>query len=243
MGRLFNLDNPVMNALNKLADLIILNFLTMICCIPIFTIGASVTALHYVALKIVRDEETYIIKGFFKSFRQNFKQATIMWIIMLLALAVLIGDFVIISKSGIAFPSWIRVALIAIGILFVFAIMHAFPMLAKFDNTIRGTFKNSLYMGILSLPKTILMMVCWVIPAVIAIYVYQALPIVIMLGISGPAFLNALLYNKTFKRFEPQEEVASDEDWTVPVEETEEVPGDGKDAQDFPEEKENGEQL
>ncbi len=166
-----------------------------------------------------------------------------MWIIMLLALAVLIGDFVIISKSGIAFPSWIRVALIAIGILFVFAIMHAFPMLAKFDNTIRGTFKNSLYMGILSLPKTILMMVCWVIPAVIAIYVYQALPIVIMLGISGPAFLNALLYNKTFKRFEPQEEVASDEDWTVPVEETEEVPGDGKDAQDFPEEKENGEQL
>ena len=71
MGRLFNLDNPVMNALNKLADLIILNFLTMICCIPIFTIGASATALHYVALKIVRDEETYIIKGFFKSFRQN----------------------------------------------------------------------------------------------------------------------------------------------------------------------------
>lgn len=78
-------------------------------------------------------------------------------------------------------------------------------------------------MGILSLPKTLLMMICWVIPAVIAIYVYPALPIVIMLGISGPAFLNALLYNKNFKRFEPQEEVASDEDWTVPVEEEEEL--------------------
>ena len=129
----------------------------------------------------------------------------------------------ILNKSGIAFPAWIRTALIAIGILFVFANMHTFPMLAKFENTIKGTFKNSLYMGILSLPKTLLMMICWVIPAVIAIYVYPALPIVIMLGISGPAFLNALLYNKNFKRFEPQEEVASDEDWTVPVEEEEEL--------------------
>lgn len=223
MGRLFNLDNPFMLALNKLADLIILNFLTMICCIPVITIGASMTALHYVALKIVRDEETYIIKGFFKSFKQNFKQATIMWIIILLVGGILIGDFVILNKSGIAFPAWIRTALIAIGILFVFANMHTFPMLAKFENTIKGTFKNSLYMGILSLPKTLLMMICWVIPAVIAIYVYPALPIVIMLGISGPAFLNALLYNKNFKRFEPQEEVASDEDWTVPVEEEEEL--------------------
>ena len=53
MGRLFNLDNPFMLALNKLADLIILNFLTMICCIPVITIGASMTALNYVALKIV----------------------------------------------------------------------------------------------------------------------------------------------------------------------------------------------
>ena len=162
MGRLFNLDNPFMLALNKLADLIILNFLTMICCIPVITIGASMTALHYVALKIVRDEETYIIKGFFKSFKQNFKQATIMWIIILLVGGILIGDFVILNKSGIAFPAWIRTALIAIGILFVFANMHTFPMLAKFENTIKGTFKNSLYMGILSLPKTLLMMICWV---------------------------------------------------------------------------------
>ena len=220
MERLFNLDNPVMNALTKLADLIILNFLAIICCIPVITIGASTTALHYMALKIVRNEETYIIKGFFKSFKQNFKQATIMWLIMILAACLLVGDFYILNKSGIEFPDWIRTALIAIGFLFVLGTMHVFPMLAKFDNTIRGTFKNSIYMAILSLPKTVLMMLCWVIPVVLAIYVYQLFPVVIMLGVSGPAFLNALLYSKTYKKFEPQEEApVSDEEWTVAADE------------------------
>ena len=93
-------------------------------------------------------------------------------------------------------------------------------MLAKFDNTIRGTFKNSIYMAILSLPKTVLMMLCWVIPVVLAIYVYQLFPVVIMLGVSGPAFLNALFYSKTYKKFEPQEEApVSDEEWTVAADE------------------------
>ena len=56
MGKLFDLDSPLFSGLNKLADLIYLNILTMICCIPIITIGASMTALNYVALKIVRNE-------------------------------------------------------------------------------------------------------------------------------------------------------------------------------------------
>ncbi len=54
--KLFNLDSPLMRALGKMADLMWLNILTMVCCIPVFTIGASLTALHYMALKIVRDE-------------------------------------------------------------------------------------------------------------------------------------------------------------------------------------------
>ena len=72
MSRLFNLDSPIMVFLSKMADLLILNLLALICCIPIITIGASMTAMSYVTLKMVRDEECYIAKDFFKSFRQNF---------------------------------------------------------------------------------------------------------------------------------------------------------------------------
>ncbi len=93
---IFNLDSPIMRALGKVADLMWLNVLTMICCIPIITIGPSLTALHYMALKIVRDEECYITKGFFKSFRENFRQGVLIGILTLFVSLLLIGVFVLL---------------------------------------------------------------------------------------------------------------------------------------------------
>lgn len=217
MGRIFNLDSPLFSFLSKLADLIYLNILTMICCIPVFTIGASMTALNYVVLKIVRDEEGYITKAYFKSFKQNFKQATIIWLILLCVIGVLAGDAIIMRYATIEFPSWLGLLLMVMGFSLLFAVMHVFPVLAKFENSIKHTFKNSLLMGILSLPKTLLMIVCWILPIVVLVFFIQALPVVFALGISGPAYLCALLYNKTFKRFEPVEKDA--DEWTVAPEE------------------------
>lgn len=228
MGRIFDMDSPVMNFLSKMADLIYLNFLTLICCLPIVTIGASMTALHYVLLKMVRNEEGYLTRSFFKSFKQNFRQATIIWLIMILVMAALIGDMLICIYSGIAFPAWIRIALVAVLAIFIFATMHIFPVLSRFENTVKNTFKNSLFMGILTLPKTILMIICSVIPTVLLLLAPQMFPFVLMFGISGPALVCALLYNKTFKRFEPESETAGDEEWTVAPEgeEPEKSPGD-----------------
>ena len=231
MGKVFALDSPLMNGLSKLADLIWLNILATICCIPIITIGASLTALHYVVLKMVKDEEGYITRSFFKSFRENFKQATLMWLMLLVVFILLVADFMIFRFSGIVFPGWCQIALIAIAVLIMFATMHLFPLLSRYENSIRATYKNSLFMGILHLPKTILMMLCWIVPIVITIYVESFFPILFFLGISGPAFLNALLYKKSFQQLEPETEIKSDADWTVQAvseeeteEETEEKP-------------------
>lgn len=84
MGRIFDMDSPVMRFLGRLADLMILNLVTLLCCLPVVTIGASLTAMHYVLLKMVRNEESYIVRSFFKSFKENFKQATVIWLIILL---------------------------------------------------------------------------------------------------------------------------------------------------------------
>jgi uncharacterized membrane protein YesL len=205
-----------------MADLIILNFVTIICCLPVITIGASVTAMHYVALKIVRNEECYIVRAFFKSFKQNFKQATLMWLIMLLFIVIYVLDFFVLRYSTVVLPDWVRVLLLAVGVVAVFATKHAFPLLAKFENTIGRTFKNSLLVGVMILPKTVLMMVMSVVPLAVAIYFPAAMPVVIMFGVSGPALFDAWLYNKTFKKFEPAEEaIVSDEEWTVAVEDEE----------------------
>lgn len=219
MGKLFNLDSPVFNCLNKVADLLWLNILTLICCIPIFTVGASLTALNYVVLKMVRNEDGYLTRSYFKSFKQNFRQATVIWLIVLAVIMILAGDFYILRYAVFEFPAWIKVALFAVAVLFLISIMHLFPALAKFDNTIKNTFKNSFLMGILSLPKTLLMIVCWIAPVIIGLFVYQILPLVFVLGISLPAYACAFLYNKTFKRFEPEEVQEENGEWTVPLEE------------------------
>ena len=100
MGRFFNMDNKFFVFMGKIADLCMLNLLCIICCIPIVTAGASLTALYYVTMKMVRNEEAYIFRSFFRSFKQNFKQATVINIIMLAAAALLYIDTNIAGKMG-----------------------------------------------------------------------------------------------------------------------------------------------
>ena len=106
-----------MNVLNKMADLMWLNILTLICCIPVITAGAALTSMHYVALKIVRNEESYITRSFFKSFKTNFRQATLIWLLLMLVAAILGGDYYIITKSGMQFSQVLVVLIMAAGVL------------------------------------------------------------------------------------------------------------------------------
>ena len=92
MDKLFNMDNKFFSFMGRAADLFMLNVVFVICCLPVVTIGASLTALHYVTLKMARNEESYIIRSFFKSFKQNFKQATGMWMLFLVAFFILSVD-------------------------------------------------------------------------------------------------------------------------------------------------------
>jgi len=202
--KFFNLDSPLMQALNKLADLMWLNALALLCCIPIITIGASMTALHYMALKIARNEEGYIARGFFKSFKENFKQSTILWLIQLFVILVLVGDFLIINYSGLEFSKFIQVILIAIGIMVFFTSMFLYPLQAKFENTVFRTIKNSLFVGVLQLPKTVCMMFFAVLPLLLFLFFQQLTPVVFLLGLSVPAWLSAKLYDKFFQKLEDQ---------------------------------------
>lgn len=206
MSRFFDLDSPVMRFLTKVADLMILNLLTVLCCIPVITAGAALTALHYVLLKMARNEEGYIARSFFKSFRQNFKQATIIWLFFLAFIIVFIGDIMIFNYSSMKFPTALKVVLFAVTLLVMMVAVYVFPVLSRFDNTIFNTFKNALFMSILSLPKTILMLILYVVPIAVLYFVPIAVPLVFLFGMSVPAYFAAMLYSGTFKRFEPEEE-------------------------------------
>lgn len=241
--KFFNLDSPLMRFLGRMADLLWLNLLTamfflpallsfmaygginwvvLVSMIPILGAGAAFTALHYVCLKLVRNEEGYLTRDFFKSYKENFLQATVIWVLLLLAVLLVVVDFRIVSTSpdmGGNFRVVMLGGLLLVALFLYFTGIYVFPVLSHFKNSIRHTIKNSFLMSLLALPKSFLMAIVLLIPPA-ACFIYQLIPIAGLFFFGGPAYVCALLYNKTFKRFEPEPEPApSDFDWTVaPVE-------------------------
>lgn len=218
MGKIFDMDSPFMRFLNRVADLLILNILVMICCIPIITVGAAFTAMHYVLLKIVRNEEGYLFKGFLKSFVRNFKQATLAWLLMLVVIVVYAGDSIIFNYSGVSFPKALVIAVVAVGIIALMIAVYIFPLLARFENTIRNTIKNAAILAFANLPKTVCMVFFYALPLIIGYFSAYSYLFIFMFGISLPAYGAAWLYSGIFKRFEPETEEISDADFSINVE-------------------------
>ncbi len=211
--RFLNIDSPFMQFLGKAADLMWVNILCLLLCLPIFTAGAAVTAMHYVCLKIVRDEECYITKSFFKSFKENFLQSTLEWLIMLVMIFIFAGDFYLFYTGAVVMPTIIQLIILAISVFVLLGAIMVFPVQARFVNTIPGTFKTAFAIAIIQVPKTLLMLVIYVLPIGLAYVFPQIFPLILVFGLSVPAFCAALLYNKKFKMLEdryleehPQEE-------------------------------------
>lgn len=219
MGKFFDMDSPVMRILNRVGDLMIMNFLMILCCIPVITAGAAFTAMHYVLLKIVRGQEGYLIKGFFKSFKENFRQATIIWLLMLLVIAVYVGDSLIFNYSALTFPKPLVIAVVAVAVLLAMMAVYVFPLQARFENSIKNTLKNAMILAFANLPKTLLMMGCYILPLVIGYFSTYALLFIFLFGISAPAYGAAWIYSGIFKKLEPETEETSDLEFSLRIDE------------------------
>ena len=201
--KIFNPDSPFMTVLSRIADFIIINVFTLVLCIPVITGGAAITAGYYVMLKLRRDEASGIVKMYFKSFKENFKQATIIWLIMLVAMGVpayLLG--VVRANFGEAVPTAAKVLLAAAVLLCAFLFSMTLPVLSRFNNTVSGTIKTGIYLAITNPPRSFLIIIMTVAPFYLTYNFMVLLPIVVMFGFSLPAFLAVCLYNKQFKKLE-----------------------------------------
>ena len=215
MGRFFNMDNKFFVFMGKIADLCMLNLLCIICCIPIVTAGASLTALYYVTMKMVRNEEAYIFRSFFRSFKQNFKQATVINIIMLAAAALLYIDTNIAGKMGQPAGKILGMIFAAFTLLYVMILLYVYSLLAKFYNSVKNTFKNAILMAIRHLPYTILMLLICACPILILfIPSFQIQMSLIMLVILfGPAVIaygNSHFFVRIFDKYIPEESVSEE---------------------------------
>ena len=161
--RFFSYESKFSQLLLKLCYACYLNLLWFVCSIPIFTIGAATTALNYAYLKIVRDEDSHVGAMFFRSFRQNFKQATVLWLIMLGVGLFLAGDGYVVyhlrqNSTGTPAVIWTLVlaVLIAAAVVFVIVLEFLFPLLASVENDNLSMLKNAFLIGTHYLFATIL---------------------------------------------------------------------------------------
>lgn len=201
--------------MGKVADLCLLNLVCLICCIPIVTAGASLTALYYVTLKMVRNEEAYIFRSFFKSFRQNFKQATIIHLIMVAAAVLLYLDTTIVKAMGEPVSSVMSVIFAVFTMIYVMILLYLYPILAKFYNSVKNTFTNAILMAIRHLPYTVIMLIISALPVLIFfVPSFQAQMTLILLfllfGFAVVAYCNSYFFVKVFDKYIPAEEEETD---------------------------------
>ena len=162
--KFLNYDSKFSRVMIKVCYACLLNLLWMVCSLPVFTIGASTTALYYACLKIVREEGFNAAGLFFHSFKQNFKQATVLWLIMLTVGIFLGGDAYILNHlrtttTGAAAVFWtiLMALIIAAAVVYVIVLLYLFPLLASVENTNFAMIKNSFLIGTHYLFSTILM--------------------------------------------------------------------------------------
>ena len=161
--KFFSYESKFSQLLMKLCYACYLNLLWLLCSLPVFTIGASTTALYYASLKVVRGEESYVGRLFFRAVRENFRQATVLWLI-LLGIGLFLGaDGYILyhlraASAGTAAIFWtlILALVIAVSVVYVIVLEYVFPLLASVSNTNRAMLKNSFLIGTHYLFATIL---------------------------------------------------------------------------------------
>lgn len=201
-----DLDSPVIRLLGRLTDLMALNIIFLAFCLPVITVGAAWTALYYVTLKMVRNEESYIFSSYWKAFRENFRQATVIWGGVLCMLVVLVLDFRMTGPLENGGLKPLQMLLAGVGLLFSMLVLYVFPLLARFQNTIPKMLQNALLIAVRHLPSTIAVLAVTAGSVSVTFLSSQTfvygIPFWALFGFAVTAYANSWFFRRVFEKYE-----------------------------------------
>ena len=205
-----NINNPFFRFMGKLGDLILLNLVWLLCCIPVVTVGASNTALFYVARKLAAGEEYRIFHDFFQALRQNWKQATATWLILAPLGGLFLVDLIIGLYTGGAFGNVFRGIGAVLCVVWLMVEGYSFLLLARYEYTVKQLLVHALFLSISNPTVTItsVALAVWL-PLLmwksldIALY---ALPFWLLLGRAVSAVIVSALMLPVFRRLEAKKD-------------------------------------
>lgn len=206
MNHLFNPENRFWNFMNKITDVFLLGILWFLFSIPVVTMGAATTSLYQFTLKQADDEEGYVFKSFLKAFMKNFRQATMLWLIVLAAGAFLAADMWACMRISI--PSGVRVVcfgvLLCLSLIYILTALYIFPVLSRFCLPIKTILPHSLIMAMGNLYISVTVLVTYMVFGVLAWHIPVLFPVFMALA----AFISSYLFRYVFARYQEDNDAA-----------------------------------
>lgn len=210
MGNFFSFDNAFFRAFDKIINVFCISLLWIVFSLPIFTIGAATTALYYTVNKVLSHGRSYVFKEYWGAFKSNFKQSTVIWLILMVVAGIMGLDAYIMHQyydAGNSIGKLYIFFLIMIAFEAIWA-LYIFPSIARFENTNKAIMKNSALMAVAHLPKTLLMAVI----LILFILLYWIFPFMIIFIPAAFMWVWSLILEKIFRRYMSEEDLKEEEE-------------------------------
>ena len=202
----FVIDSPVMRFLGRIGDIMILNLVFVATSLPVVTIGAALSALYAVAMKLARGEDPSVLKEYMRAFRRSAKTATVCWLIMAAAGVLLFVDFRLAGVFGGMVYTVIRLLLAMIFGIWILTFLYLFPYIARFENTVFHSVKNALFLSAAHVPSTIMMLVISIGMIVVTLFTSRTFVIGTIAwffaGFAVMAYAQGFLLGRIFSKYE-----------------------------------------
>ena len=200
MSRFFSVDNPVWAAIDTFFKIMLLNVLWVICSLPVITMGASTTALIYACMKLHK-KEGYVVKNFFHSFRENFCQATVLFLIFLAGGAFLVADILLGNQSHTVYGNLMRILAFVLAVPYSFTLTYVFAVQSKFVNRVKNTIRYAFWLSVQNWKYTILMLLLYVFLVWVNTTIVLINLLTLMFGVGAVMYICASYYERSFEPF------------------------------------------
>lgn len=203
--KLLDPDSPIMSFLARVADLVILNVLWLLCCLPVVTAGASTTAMYHVVRHLQEESISSVTRDFFRSFKSDFRQATPVYLLLLIpTAAVVMNAWILSAQSSDVVPVYLRAIWMVSALMLTFVVSVVYPVMAYFDDTVWKTLRTAAVLAVAKLPRTVLISAINLLPIIM---LFVSLPFFLrvsifwlLIGGSLTAYLNMLILRPVFKK-------------------------------------------
>ncbi len=208
MGKIFAYDSPLIQTINKIVDCVFVSLLWLIFSIPIITFGASTAALYYTVNKVIRHHRSSVFKEFWRSFKESFKQSTIVWLLMLVAYYILGVDCIFIYKKAVAGTAsiYLMIPFLLTAVFVTIWFIYVLATISRFQNNLKAIMKNSAFFVIRHLLRSILLIIIFAASAVVSMFV----PVAIVIAPTVGMFLMTVVLESIFKKYMSEEDLETE---------------------------------